>query len=78
MSSEITATELRAKIYKVLDKVLETGQPQEIVRGGRRLLIVPADVPRRPLDKLKRREAIACSPDELVETTWDETWQPDV
>lgn len=78
MSDSITATELRARIYKVLDRVLQTGEPQEIVRGGRRLLIVPADDPRRQLDKLKRRVAISCTPDELVETTWDEAWQPDV
>ena len=78
MSDEISATELRSKIYRVLDRVLETGKPQGIVRGGRRLLIVPADGPRRRLDKLKRREAITCTPDELIETTWDEAWQPDV
>ena len=36
-----TPTVLRKNIYAVLDEVLETGNPVEIERKGRRLRIVP-------------------------------------
>ncbi|MBI4864636.1 MAG: type II toxin-antitoxin system Phd/YefM family antitoxin [Candidatus Riflebacteria bacterium] len=70
-------TVLRANIYRVLDRILKTGEPQEIVREGRRLVIAP--VPDRHLDlgKLPKREALACSPDDLVETSWEDAWNPD-
>jgi len=41
MSKPITASSLRANIYKVLDGILETGEIVEIERKGRRLRIVP-------------------------------------
>jgi antitoxin (DNA-binding transcriptional repressor) of toxin-antitoxin stability system len=78
MTEPLTATELRAHIYEVLDRVLATGQPREIVRNGQRLLLVPASRPRRDLERRPRRQATTCSPDELVETRWDETWRPDL
>ena len=36
----ITASKLRENIYRILDGVIETGEPVEIDRGGRRLRIV--------------------------------------
>ena len=30
--------------------------------------------PARDLNTLERREALACSPDELVGTTWEQEW----
>lgn len=75
MAKAMTATELRKDIYRVLDDVLETGVPQEVTRGSRTLMIVPAGGLRRRLEDLPRREAISCSPDELVETSWD--WSPE-
>jgi hypothetical protein len=75
MGKAMTATELRKDIYRVLDDVLETGVPQEVTRGARTLMIVPAGGRRLRLEDLPRREALSCSPDELVETSWD--WSPD-
>lgn len=75
MGKAMTATELRKDIYRVLDDVLETGVPQEVTRGARTLMIVPAGGRRLRLKDLPRREALSCSPDELVETSWD--WSPD-
>ena len=75
MGKAMTATELRKDIYRVLDDVLETGVPQEVTRGARTLMIVPAGGRRLRLEDLTRREALSCSPDELVETSWD--WSPD-
>ena len=75
MGKAMTATELRKDIYRVLDEVLETGVPQEVTRGARTLMIVPAGGRRLRLEDLPRREASSCSPDELVETSWD--WSPE-
>ena len=74
MSRPMTATELRKDIYRVLDDVLETGRPQEVQRGARTLMIVPVDGPRLRLADLPRREALTCSPDDLVETSWEREW----
>ncbi|HEV8577777.1 MAG TPA: type II toxin-antitoxin system Phd/YefM family antitoxin [Thermoanaerobaculia bacterium] len=72
----MTATELRKDIYRVLDEVLETGVPQEVTRGSRTLMIVPAGGRRLRLADLPRREALSCTPDQLVETSWD--WNPEL
>jgi hypothetical protein len=71
----MTATQLRKDIYRVLDEVLDTGVPQEVLRGERRLMIVPAVGARLRLAELPRREALACTPDELIETSWDGEWR---
>jgi hypothetical protein len=42
MPLEITPTELRKNVYKLLDKILESGVPIEVKRKGKRLLITPA------------------------------------
>jgi hypothetical protein len=77
MPKPLTATELRANLYRVLDEVAETGIPREIKRGERILLILPATPPQRKLEDLPRREVLGCTIDELIETSWDEHWLPD-
>ncbi|MBP9054606.1 MAG: hypothetical protein KBF94_18445, partial [Ilumatobacteraceae bacterium] len=54
----LTASKLRENVYRVLDHVLETGEPAEIERNGRRLRIVADDRPSR-LDRLVRRTDVA-------------------
>lgn len=72
----VTASQLRANIFKLLDKVLETGQPLEIVRKGQVLRIVPAEPPSR-LDRLVRRdEFINGDPGDLVQLDWSGEWKP--
>jgi hypothetical protein len=72
MSKTLTATELRANLYKVLDEVLATGRPCRVVRGGRAVRIEPEKRGRRRLDlsKLKKRDILNCTFDELVATTF--------
>lgn len=73
----ISASALRANIYRLLDQVLETGVPVVIERNGRRLRIVAEDRPSR-LDRLpKRNGVIVGDPGELAEIGWDE-WSPDL
>jgi len=74
----LTASRLRANIYRILDHVAETGIPVEITRGKRRLKIVPADeaVPAR-IDRLKARpKALVGDPETIVHLDWSREWKP--
>lgn len=77
MNEPISPTELRSKIYRVLDEIAETGEPREIVRGDKRFLILPLgpavrhDLWTRP----QRTALVGTTADELVATHWD--YEPD-
>ncbi|MBE7439678.1 MAG: type II toxin-antitoxin system Phd/YefM family antitoxin [Spirochaetales bacterium] len=71
----ISATELRQKLYTVLDEILATGIPVEVSRFGKVLRIVPAEG-----GKLSRLEAhdIGCAdPEALVHLDWSKEWHPE-
>ena len=74
----LTASKLRENIYRILDRVLETGIPVEIVREGRRLRIVRVD--EEPVGKLRNLEphpdALVGDPEELVHLDWSGEWRP--
>jgi hypothetical protein len=76
MPLEITPTELRKNVYKLLDKILEGGVPIEVKRKGKRLLITPAE----PVSKLERLEnhpdCIVGDPEDLVHMDWSKEWTP--
>lgn len=73
----ITASKLRANVYRLLDQVLETGQALEIERRGKTLLISPKENV-SIWDRLPRREgAIVGDPDELIHVDWSSEWNPD-
>jgi prevent-host-death family protein len=74
----LTASQLRADIYRILDRVAETGAPVEIVRRGRRLRIVPAEAATpRKLDRIKPRpKALVGNPERLVHLDWSKDWKP--
>ena len=76
MSDAITATELRRDVYRLLDRVLETGEAMTIERKGRRLLLVLAGPPRRGLGDWGYEALTDCSLEELVRTrAW--VWEPE-
>lgn len=71
----ISASEVRRDIYRLLDHVLATGQPIEILRKGKRLRIVPAE-PVGRLDRLVSRPYLAVEPEALVHLDWSAEWRP--
>jgi len=72
----VSASRLRGNIYKLLDQVLESGEPLEIERKGRKLKIVPVPPPNK-LESIPRREAyLAGDPEEIVHLDWSGEWQP--
>lgn len=74
----ITASKLRENVYRILDQVLATGVPVEIVRRGRVLRIVPADsVVGDRLDRLEAHpEAVEGDPADLAHVDWSAEWRP--
>ncbi|MFN2582263.1 MAG: type II toxin-antitoxin system prevent-host-death family antitoxin [Candidatus Dormibacteria bacterium] len=71
----ISASRLRADIYRVLDEVLRTGQPVEVQRRGRRLKIVPVDHSSRLKSLESHPGAVTGDPADLVDVGWSSEWR---
>jgi antitoxin (DNA-binding transcriptional repressor) of toxin-antitoxin stability system len=71
-----SATDLRRDIYRILDRVLETGHAVEVERNGRILRIVPADrLP--PTQRLRViPDLIVGDPAGLEHIDWSAEWKP--
>jgi hypothetical protein len=73
----ITASTRRSDVYRILDHVIETGEPVTIERNGRQLQIVAVERPSK-LDRLVTRpEFVTGDPDDLVHMDWSHEWNPD-
>lgn len=73
----ITASALRGNIYKLLDKILESGKPLEVERKGKRLQITS----KRPVSKLSRLIKHACiqgNPKSIINLDWSDEWNHDL
>jgi len=76
MLEHMTPSRLRANLYRILDQILETGAPVEILRKGRRLRIVPPEQGGK-LDLLKPHPGfIKGDPEDLVHMDWSDLWRP--
>ena len=74
----LTATELRSRLYKVLDQVAETGEPVEVIRRGRVIRLV-AEQPAPRTFSMSRVQpgpgkAIVGDPAELPDIEWSSEW----
>ena len=75
MATSVSA--LRQNIYKLLDGVLETGEPLVIERKGHRLRVVLEDTPSK-LSRLVRHECIVGEAEDLVRVDWSGEWHHDL
>jgi antitoxin (DNA-binding transcriptional repressor) of toxin-antitoxin stability system len=73
----VTASELRANIYRLLDQVLETGEPLEIERNGHRLRVVPDERPSKLARVRGRRGTIVGDLGDLESIDWSVYWNYD-
>ncbi len=72
----ISATKLRANLYKVLEQVAKSGVPVEVEHKGRRLKIVPGEPPNK-LSRLKPHPGyLKDDPESIVHIDWSEEWKP--
>ena len=72
----ITASQLRADVYKLIDHVIESGEVLEIERKG---VTVHLSLPER-MNRLDRLtgipDLIIGDPDDLVDIDWSSEWRP--
>jgi hypothetical protein len=71
----LSLTALRASLFKIVDEVIQTGNPVELKRKGHRLKIV-LEERKSKLDNLKPHDCIVGDPDDLVDlklAEWHET-----
>lgn len=70
----LTLTELRADLYKVVDQIIETGVPIEVLRHGHKIKIILDDGPSK-LERLVHREnVINGNLEDLVHLDWLSEW----
>ena len=70
----LTASSLRKNIYRILDKISETGIPVEIERKGRKLKIIASGEVQK-LSSLKKRDIFNGLPEELIHIDWSSEWK---
>jgi hypothetical protein len=71
----ITASALRQNVYKILDRVAETGVPEEIVRRGKMLRILAVEE-KSKLANIRKRPIIKGDLEDLVHMDWSYLWRP--
>jgi hypothetical protein len=69
----VTASKLRENIYGLLDQVVATGIPIEVIRKGTLLRIVPDKSPSK-LSRLPKRKGFKGDPDDILHIDWLAGW----
>jgi hypothetical protein len=73
----VKLSQLWANLYRLLDRVPQTGEPIEIDRHGKKLLLIPKENKGR-LSKFVRRDVIVGDPEDLVHLDWSKKWRGDL
>jgi hypothetical protein len=69
----ITASKLREDVYRILDEVIQSGVPVEVVRKGKVVRIL-ADQPVSKLSRLKKRTAFVGDVEDIIGMDWSKEW----
>jgi prevent-host-death family protein len=71
----ITASKFRENLYRILDEVIETGAPVEVVRKGAVVKLV-SEKPVSRLDRLPKRSRslFVGDPDDIIGMDWSKEW----
>lgn len=72
----ITVTELRANLYRLIDEVIETGQPLVVERNGHKVVIERSPVESKLARLVRRDFVIKGDPEDLVHIDWSGEWRP--
>lgn len=72
----ITVTELRANLYRLIDQVIETGEPLVVERKGHKVVIERSPVESKLANLVRRDNVIKGDPEDLVHIDWSGEWRP--
>lgn len=72
----VTATKLRANLFKLLDRVIKQGEVIEIERGGQLLRLSLAKPANKLANLVARPNFVKGDPDDLVHMDWSNEWKP--
>ncbi len=67
----ISATQLRGNIFKLLDEIIETGLPIEIIKNGKTLRIIPVEKADKLSHLSPKPDVIKGNPEDLVDISWE-------
>lgn len=70
----MTASKLRQDIYRILDRVLETGEPVIVERNGRRIRITADETPSRFDALVRRPDVVVGDSEDFVHLDWSDEW----
>lgn len=70
----LTLTELRSDLYKVVDQIIETGIPVEVVRNGHKIKIILADGPSKLERLVSHKNVINGDPESIIHCDWLSEW----
>lgn len=76
MAKPYSISRLRANLYRLLDRVLETGIPLDVERKGRRVRIVPVEGGGRLTHLKPHPDYLETDPESLVHLDWSGEWRP--
>jgi len=73
----ITPSKFRSNIYRLLDQVIETGEPLLIKRHKEMLKVSPIHKSSK-LDRLIRHSCLKGDPESIVHCDWSKEWSGDI
>ena len=73
----VNASNLRSNIYKLLDQVLESGQPLIVKRKGKILKIIPENPPGK-ISRLTQHPCMKEKPEAYIHCDWSKEWKRDL
>ncbi|MBI4741052.1 MAG: type II toxin-antitoxin system prevent-host-death family antitoxin [Betaproteobacteria bacterium] len=76
MSQSLTATHLRAELFKTLDRVATTGEPIEVTRPAGKVRIVAAASGNRLARLVPHPGTVTGDAADLANRGWESAWQP--
>lgn len=71
---EMTASALRRDIYRILDRVIETGEPVVVERKGRHIRISAEEAPSRLDSLVPRPDVVIGDSADFVHLDWSSEW----
>lgn len=75
MTRSYSISSLRANLYRLLDRVLETGEPLEIERKGARLRITTLEGGDRLARLRPHPDYLLGDPEDIVHLDWSAEWR---